>query len=280
MGEFVQKHKEPITNLNSILEIAKRAGIDHGDYGLVTWRGVMTKLLTTPFSPRDAWEITGCYRSGTIYLMEKKRAEAMNNKVARCIYGGYKFEALCMVSPSEGKISMAKRQSQIVNTNQEYNVLFKSVLGSHRLLLGAEIDGLDEDGTTYIELKTTAAIRNEGQRLRLFRDKMIKWWTQSFLAGVPAILIGYRDEKMHIERLEKIRTEEIPRIVRGKVHWDPNAILAFGEMLLSWLSEQIRCDEGSGDRPFALRYDPLIGPFITLELQAVDFLPSSRCVKE
>jgi len=43
------------------------------------------------------------------------------------------------------------------------------------------------------------------------RFKLIKWWAQSFLIGVPKIVCGFRDDDGIVHRLEEFKTQDIPR---------------------------------------------------------------------
>lgn len=44
-----------------------------------------------------------------------------------------------------------------------------------------------------------------------FRFKLIKWWAQSFLVGIPTIICGYRDDGGVVRSLEKMETLKIPQ---------------------------------------------------------------------
>lgn len=43
------------------------------------------------------------------------------------------------------------------------------------------------------------------------RFKLIKWWAQSFLVGIPTIICGYRDDSGVVRNLEKMETLKIPQ---------------------------------------------------------------------
>ena len=44
-----------------------------------------------------------------------------------------------------------------------------------------------------------------------FRNKLLKWWAQSFLVGVPKIICGFRDDEGIVNNLQPFRTIDIPR---------------------------------------------------------------------
>ena len=46
-----------------------------------------------------------------------------------------------------------------------------------------------------------------------YRFKLLKWWAQSFLVGVPKIVCGFRDDDGNVTSLEHFKTIEIPREV-------------------------------------------------------------------
>jgi RAT1-interacting protein len=46
------------------------------------------------------------------------------------------------------------------------------------------------------------------------RFKLIKWWAQSILIGIPKIVCGFRDDGGVVKRLEEFDTESLPLISR------------------------------------------------------------------
>ena len=52
--------------------------------------------------------------------------------------------------------------------------------------------------------------------LLLIRYKLMKWWAQSFLVGVPKIVCGFRDDDGIIQHLQTFRTIDIPK--ESQVH--------------------------------------------------------------
>uniref|UniRef100_A0A7S0TWQ6 Decapping nuclease n=1 Tax=Hemiselmis andersenii TaxID=464988 RepID=A0A7S0TWQ6_HEMAN len=89
---------------------------------------------------------------------------------------------------------------------------------------------------------------------------MLKFWIQSFLAGVPTVVVGFRDDQGVLKKVQQFKTLELPRAVRAnRDAWDPNVCLDLTKRVLDavW--------EGTEDgAQYALRYTP---PFecITLE---------------
>ncbi len=85
-----------------------------------------------------------------------------------------------------------------------------------------------EDPINWVELKTSAELQNEND-LRKYERKLLKFWIQSFLLGVPKIIVGFRNRDGILLRLEEIQTKDIPGKVsrQGKGTWDGNLCINF-----------------------------------------------------
>ena len=106
------------------------------------------------------------------------------------------------------------------------------------------------------------------QRLGSSRDneifekhKLLKFWLQSFLADVPSVVVGFRDERGRVLELKTYETKTIHRLVRGGSkgpggagYWEPATCFNFGKAVLEWALEQI-ASAPAGKR-FVMRYDP------------------------
>ena len=84
-----------------------------------------------------------------------------------------------------------------------------------------------------MELKTSAEIRND-RDMENFERKLLKFWIQSFLLGVPKIIVGFRSREGRLLRLEDIDTASIPFNVqkRGRAKWDGNTCINFASAFL------------------------------------------------
>jgi RAT1-interacting protein len=62
----------------------------------------------------------------------------------------------------------------------------------------------------------------------------MKFWIQSFLLGVPKIIVGFRTPDGFLKRIEEMDTASIPSTVkrRGKGTWDGNMCINFTSALL------------------------------------------------
>lgn len=93
-------------------------------------------------------------------------------------------------------------------------------------------DNKDEP-INWVELKTAAEINNDRDMLK-FERKLLKFWIQSFLLGVPKIIVGFRSHNGILQRLEELDTREIPgKVTRhGKGTWDGNMCINFAASFL------------------------------------------------
>lgn len=85
----------------------------------------------------------------------------------------------------------------------------------------------------WVELKTSAEIRDE-RGMANFERKLMKFWIQSFLLGVPKIIVGFRTQGGILSKLEEIKTVAIPETAarRGVRSWDANTCINFASGFL------------------------------------------------
>ncbi|KAL7753456.1 decapping endonuclease targeting mRNA [Sorochytrium milnesiophthora] len=271
---------EPLDNLLRALESTSqwqnglRSSVD-----VVTWRGIMTRILTAPYNNSDPWELGATLHKGTLYIQEhmtphKTRSnDGSDPRQAIMSYWGYKFETLCNLPrhPStysdDAELEKAKqaRLTEIVNNNVQYCSIVKTKLGNTRMVLGAEVDcTLDaeqqpgKETRGYIELKTSRVIENERQQMS-FDRKLLKFWAQSFLAGIPKVIVGFRDDDGMLLRLSTFNTMEMPRMVRGKTDrrgaplWDATVCLQFADAFLQFLRRV--CTREGNDTTYVISFD-------------------------
>ncbi|KAK3278955.1 hypothetical protein CYMTET_13139, partial [Cymbomonas tetramitiformis] len=142
-------------------------------------------------------------------------------------------------------------------------------VGEHHLVIGGEVDCAEalRGGKLghYMELKTTRLMDTAPQIMRFERDKLIKWWAQSFPVGVLKILVGFRDDHGQVKKVQVMDTLKLPKHVAGKSHgWDANGALGFLDRALTWLREAIadhqRGPSASGAMRYVMKYEPQTTP--------------------
>jgi RAT1-interacting protein len=90
-----------------------------------------------------------------------------------------------------------------------------------------------EQPINWVELKTSQEIQSDADALK-FERKLCKFWIQSFLLGVPKIVVGFRSRDGILQRVEELKTQKIPGEVKrnGKASWDGNMCINFAAAFL------------------------------------------------
>lgn len=122
------------------------------------------------------------------------------------------------------------------------------------MVLGGEVDGIWDckpeegaggGGINWVELKTSVEMgMGGGEREAVkWERKLLKFWIQSFLLGVPRIVVGFRSPQGVLLRVEELLTKDIPGIVKrrgdGRGTWDGNSCINFAAGVLEWLKEVV-----------------------------------------
>ena len=145
---------------------------------------------------------------------------------------GFAFEEAC---------TGGFRPNKAVDCADAFCAVVRAGVGRHRLVLGGEVDCWDGEKAGlpgYVELKTTRVMDAHAQVARFERDKLLKWWAQSFAVGVRRILVGFRDDDGHVRKLQTLDTLKLPGYAaRHAGAWDPKTALAFADRVLTELKE-------------------------------------------
>ncbi|KAI0598038.1 RAI1-domain-containing protein [Biscogniauxia sp. FL1348] len=240
------------------------------DAGIVTWRGMMTKIMATPFDDRDGFEMNATLYQDCIFIEEnyaykqasqeeQKRQQQQPGRRGQfspevMTYWGYKFEALSCLPRPWGEVPrefIENRDNLTVSNKAQYCSVVRTGIGRSILCIGGEVDAIWDSKPAqkgapinWIELKTSVEIRDE-RGMSNFERKLMKFWIQSFLLGVPKIIVGFRSQQGILNKLEEIETAKIPETAarRGVRSWDANVCINFGSAFLEWLKTTIN-DEG------------------------------------
>ncbi|KAF2031401.1 RAI1-domain-containing protein [Setomelanomma holmii] len=237
----------------------------------VTWRGMMTKIMTAPFDYFAEFGMFATLYDGTIYIEEDFPSRATecaaeaNQPPPRyqhpdqqsrdmMTYWGYKFETLALIPTlpaSTPPQEIEKYQRSIVSNHAQHCSIVSTSFGPHNLILGGEVDGLlarkpqnPEAPVQWVELKTAEELpppaHQQHRDILKFERKLLKFWAQSFLLGVPKIIVGFRSKAGILRGLQTFNTHELPGMVRrGTNCWDGNVCINFATEFLGWLKETV-----------------------------------------
>jgi RAT1-interacting protein len=212
--------------------------------------------MTAPYAWLDEWEMNATLFQGTIFIEEnheKKLSSRQNQYSAGATrgnmsqdmmsYWGYKFETVSLLPapwPHVSREYIESREQEVVSNYAQYCLIARTGFGKTKMIIGGEVDAVmafrpsdQTDPTQWVELKTTAVVQNEKDHIKLER-KLLKFWAQSFLLGVPKIIVGYRTQQGILEKLEELDTQAIPEKVQrqGKRLWDGQTCINFAASLL------------------------------------------------
>jgi len=200
----------------------------------VCWRGLLTKLLVTPYENREGWIIAASRSGGRTIFMDDYDTEGrkfnksrMTEEHKEMTFWGYKFEQYVTSAKKDGEPDL----NSPVNNNEGYCRVVKSKLNEHSLIFAGEVDCFDEcrQPPAYVELKTSRDYgRNQRLRDNFVKFKLLKFWAQSFLLGIPRITCGFRDDEGLVGRLEDFETLKIPHLARQvQDGWSGDVCLKF-----------------------------------------------------
>lgn len=212
----------------------------------VCFRGLLRDLLCVPYEGREGWIICATKFRGTIYLCAYETPEKIAQRESEteqqkkmCSWG-YKFEQY---------MTDGTNISEGVDENAEYSCVLRSRLESHSLVYSAEVDGVDPkkyktphaDLSAFIELKTNKELVEERDIRSLHRYKLMKWWSQSFLVGIPTVVCGFRDAEGVVHSLKTFKVEDMPDT--AKDHWQANVMVNFLNKFLTFVKHQVLIDD-------------------------------------
>ncbi|XWS62065.1 hypothetical protein CRYUN_Cryun07bG0178900 [Craigia yunnanensis] len=239
---FIKKKELGSEGFGDILTCRRDRNILLQNIHFVTFRNNLNKILASAYVRNEPWEMGVRKQNGVVYLDVHKLPERPQN-----VIGGIALRAL----PTEDPRRADGEGIHHVDANVEYCSVIKTKLGAHHIMMGAEMeccDSTDDGRRFYVELKTSREI-------------------QSFLARVPYIVIGFRDDAGRLVRTESLRTKDITHRVKMKNYWQEGVCLAFADDVLCWLYGKVKENED-----YILQFAP---PFNRLELLQAQCCPDA-----
>ncbi|CAN7982539.1 unnamed protein product [Ixodes pacificus] len=228
-------------------------------------RGLLSTLACTPYRTRNDWLFSATRYKNTLYLCkfesESHRAwEAQNPQLAKQMdFWGHKFEQY-MTSDRPGAIPDT---SAPLRSGDQFYVVLKGRMESHSLLFTAEVDAIDNDvsqepGSTaaYVEFKTARIMTRPNQERNFVGNKLLPCWSQSFLTGVPRVMVGFRTAYGEVQSVKEYSVEEMPSLARGQ--WSDRVCLRFLDEMLSFVKDCVTEDDPNA--VYLFTFDPRQDP--------------------
>ncbi|KAF1986037.1 RAI1-domain-containing protein [Aulographum hederae CBS 113979] len=246
--------------LKTILEKERKDG-KKTEADFVTWRGMMTNFMTAPFDRFSNFEMyaTSYQENWTFRSSERVRQTAQpvsritGHTQAMMAFWGYKFETLCLIPDIWANVSrdyIEGREAAQVSNFAQYISVASTKIGTSSLVLGGEVDCIwdskhDDPSRplNWVELKCQQIPASEDDKVK-FERKLCKIWAQSFLLGVPKIIIGFRTRQGILKYTQEFATQRIPGDVNKGPYktWNGNVCINFTAAILEWLKATIPRD--------------------------------------
>lgn len=252
-------------------------------------RGLLTKIMTTPYEQNQGWEILVSKFRGVLFLCAQETPEQRRERMSRdeaqqrFCHWGFKFEQYM----STDQPGCPPDVDMPVKEGEEFCCLFRTKLNDRRLIYGAEMDAVTSEVpledcledlmlAEFIELKTSRKLECVRQERNFKRFKLLNWWAQNFLVNVAHIICGFRDDRGIVDNIAFYKVEEIPKLAKDL--WVPAVCMTFLDQFLSFATKTVRECPQSND-PFTVwrfRWEPGVH-FVTGDMIAgrsqFSFLP-------
>ncbi|XP_041464584.1 decapping and exoribonuclease protein-like [Lytechinus variegatus] len=146
------------------------------------------------------------------------------NEKRKIEFAGKKFST-CVTTIDDGGVPSG---DEPVNVYAKYMTVTKMKFGEHIILQSNEVHAERSQGSDSVMtspencvLFRTKKAHLDGKALMNFnRYKTMRWWSQAYIAGVPEILCGMRDDTAHqIKSVKTMKVEDLPGMSGG--FWDP-----------------------------------------------------------
>jgi len=126
---------------------------------VVTWRGMMTKIMSAPYERFDGFQMNATCFQGTIFIEEdhavkltRRQAQDKQQRQQRpgtfnpdvMSYWGYKFETLSLIPniwDATSRDYIENREHEIVSNYEQYCSVVQTGIGSAGMIIGGEVDG-------------------------------------------------------------------------------------------------------------------------------------------
>lgn len=208
----------------------------------VSYRGVLSRVMLTPYEMKQDWMLMAVKYCGTIYLhgmktdAQKLELENRDEYMNKMSFSGHRFEEHVTkgMNDEEDEVRLEEGKSG------QFCIIFRSRLKDHSLVYAAEMDCVENKSELnapllnqkFIEIKTTASFDRKVQYDSFCRYKAPKWWVQSYLSGVDAIFVGFRDRDNVVRKATRLKNNSLPGLCGS---WNPQVCINFLDRFFNFL---------------------------------------------
>ncbi|XP_041477097.1 decapping and exoribonuclease protein-like [Lytechinus variegatus] len=210
------------------------------DIDFVGRRGFFCRLLRAAASA-DKLEILVTLCKGTYYIENVKDTYKETAKQIEMGFAGKKF-AQYITSSDGSKPDI----NEPVNAYSEYVAVMKAQYGDHRIILSTEVQAEREDAAqrppeNYVCIKTRRDDLVGKQLTNFNRYKTLQWWSQAYMAGIPEVICGMRNDSQRIiASVKNMKTNQMSLNSEGI--WEPGMCVKKFESYLSEIKRLVQDD--------------------------------------
>lgn len=231
---WILNHKDVLKADDPLGDQKQRKPVD-----FVIRRGALCKMAMAPYEERDDWVVAATRHDGFIYVARCGTvSHGLNNQTND--RGDFRVHKLLQYL-STTKVGIPPDTDAPVNGRAGFCMVRLWSIGNHSLIISSEVSVYDpraahDCATPYVKLKTRRL--NQEHNFRYIR---LRWWAQSFLAGIPRILCGFTDSKYIVRSIKEFQVDELP--LHDTVTWAPSVCLNSCSTILSFIKRCLTKDE-------------------------------------
>ncbi|XP_045583872.2 decapping and exoribonuclease protein isoform X1 [Procambarus clarkii] len=211
------------------------------DVDFIGVRNNLSIIMKTPYNYKEAWTLYATEFNGTVYMMRQQKLEAdsfaqpKGGLLENFQVWGHKFEQyMSGGDPDDG-----------VQANEEYRVAMKLMVDQTSLLFAPEVDCADpylyeedfKDLSSFVLVKCCRELKEPHKLKNHKRFKLLQWWIENKLSGIPRIVVGYRNDDGVVHTLQHLKTDDLPEISEGE--WEPDVCVNFLVKFLAFVKSKV-----------------------------------------
>ncbi|XP_077498615.1 decapping and exoribonuclease protein-like [Amblyomma americanum] len=217
-------------------------------------RGALRRLAFTCYKVQKPWLLAACRFRGSIYLCayeteqerEERLSQMADTRGNRIRFWGCKFQQLMVSEEPSG----APNAEAPVKECEAFCSVLRRQLNTHSLVFAAEVAAIDpgkprQEGSmdAYVELKCSRQCLTNDEKAYFRRCTKLRWWLQAYLAGIPRVVCGFRNDDGCVISLKFLDVRGIANKAECQGHWYGSWCMNTCDQLLSFIKESVKEDD-------------------------------------